>query len=137
MENTAIFWPVLLQAALTFLLYILTYKVRVALVKGGDAKAAEFRTYENEPAESLKWRRALANQYESPVLFYAICIMAFITANVDLVMLLLAWAYSIVKTAHVYLHVTGNRLRYRQPIFSLALIILILQFMWFAIKLIG
>ncbi len=135
MNNPAIFWPVLLQAAVTFLVYFAMAKVRFGLVKGGEAKPKEFRTYENEPVESRKWSRAVANQFETPVLFYAVCIMAFVTGNVDTIMLALAWGYSLVKTAHVYLHVTANRLRHRQPIFTLALIILMLQFIWFAIKL--
>lgn len=137
MSNTAIFWPVLLQAAVTFVVYFLMAKVRFGLVKGGKAKTSEFRTYENEPTESRKWSRALANQFETPVLFYALCIMAFVTNNADGLMLGLAWGYSLAKTAHVYLHVTGNRIKYRQPMFALALLILMVQFIWFAIKLMG
>ncbi|MEE9313592.1 MAG: MAPEG family protein [Rhizobiaceae bacterium] len=137
MSNTAIFWPVLLQAALTFVVYFLMAKVRFGLVKGGEVKPSEFRTYENEHVESRKWSRSVANQFETPVLFYAVCIMAFVTANVDTVMLALAWGYSIVKTGHVYLHVTANRIKYRQPVFTLALLILMAQFIWFAIKLMG
>ncbi|MEE9375948.1 MAG: MAPEG family protein [Rhizobiaceae bacterium] len=137
MSNTAIFWPVILQAALTILIYLLMAKVRFGLVVSGSAKPSEFRTYENEPVESRKWSRAVANQFESPVLFYAICIMAFVTANVDTVMLSLAWAYSLVKTAHVYLHVTANRIKFRQPVFTLALLILLIQLIWLAIKLMG
>lgn len=135
MSTTAIFWPVLVQMALTFLIYFKIFPTRVGLIKSGQAKSSDFRTYENEHPESRKVSRAIANQYESPVIFYALCVIAFVTQNADTVLLVLAWGYSIVKVVHVYLHITKNRLRYRQPVFTVAFFLLILMFCWTAFKL--
>ncbi len=137
MNGIEILWPVMLQIALTLVLYFLMFRVRVGLLKAGEARASEFRTYENEHTDSRKWSRAIANQYELPVLFYVLCVLALVTQNVDVVMLSLAWAFTFVKTAHVFLHVTSNRLRYRQPVFSLAFVIVILMMIWFGLSLAG
>lgn len=135
MSNTAIFWPVLLQVAVTLTIFVLMFRARASLVKKGDSKVSDFYTYENESSESRKWSRAVTNQFETPVLFYAICIMAFVTGNVDGTMLTLAWVYSLIKTAHVYIHVTTNRLKHRMRVFFAAFFVLLIQLIWFAIKL--
>ncbi len=135
MDQTAIFWPVLLQIAVTLLLYVLTFRVRVRLIKSGEAQTGDFRTYENEVPESRKWARAIANQFELPVLFYVMCIGVAVLGKVDMVMLALAWAFSVGKCLHVYLHVTANRLRYRQPVFSICFLVAVLMMVWFALQL--
>lgn len=137
MEGKLIFWPVLVQVLLTYYLYVGMFRVRKSLIKSGEAKASEFRTYENEPVESRKWSRAVANQYELPTMFYVLCLASFALGYVDTVMLVLVWAFSIIKCVHVYLHTSANRLRYRQPVFSLAYLALGLAWIWFAIHLAG
>jgi len=125
MSSSAIFYPVFLQMVVTLILYILTYRVRVGLVKSGEAKPSDYKTYENENSESRKWGRAISNQYETPVIFYALCLIAFVTGPVSTLTFALAWVYSILKTIHVYIHVSKNRLRYRQPAFGLCVLVLL------------
>ena len=134
MADPTIFLPALWLMAITIVLFVFMYRVRVALVRSGEVKASEFRTYENEPPVSRKWSRAISNQFETPVIFYALCLIAFVTSSVDGIMLALAWAFVAVKTVHIYVHTSQNRLRYRQPIFALSLLILLLMLAWVAVK---
>ncbi len=82
MSGTAIFWPMLVQIALVYSIYILIARRRAAAVKGGSAKVSQFRENQVEPPESLFVRNSLENQYELPVLFYAACIALYVTDGV-------------------------------------------------------
>ena len=137
MNNAAIFWPVIIQALVTLFLYIPMSSRRVASVKSGEAKASDYRLVEKEPADVRQMTRAIANQYETPILFYAVCISAYVTQNAGTVMLVLAWAYVIIKCCHVFVQTTSNRLRIRRPIFMVSFIVLIAMWVTFALQLGG
>jgi hypothetical protein len=64
------------------------------------------------------------NQFELPVLFYAVVAFALITKGVDVVLLGLAWLFVVSRLAHAAIHVGPNRLRWRSPVFALGLLIL-------------
>ena len=128
MASTLIFWPVIWMAFVTIYLYVLMSKRRVASVKAGTSKASDYKLIENEPTEVRQLTNAIRNQYETPILFYAACTIAYVTGQTHILMLVLAYSYAIVKTAHVYVHVTSNSLRQRRPVFIAAFAIIIL--MW-------
>lgn len=119
MNQTAIFWPMLLQVALVFAVYVLISRRRVAAIKAGNAKPGQFRENQIEPPESMFVRNNLANQFELPVLFYAACLSLFVTGGVTAITLVLAWFFALSRIAHAWVHITSNRLRYRRPIFTL------------------
>lgn len=119
MNQTAIFWPMLLQVALVFAVYVLISRRRIAAVKAGSAKPGQFRENQIEPPESIFVRNNLVNQFELPVLFYAACLSLFVTGGVTVVTLALAWFFALSRVAHAWVHVTSNRIRYRRPIFTL------------------
>ncbi len=135
MNNAAIFWPVIIQALITLYLYIPMSARRVASVKSGKAKASDYRLVEKEPAEVRQMTRAIANQYETPILFYAVCLSAYVTQNAGTVMLALAWAFVITKATHVAVQTTSNRLRVRRPIFMISFFILLVMWLLFALQL--
>ena len=117
MTGEAIFWPVLVQAGLTYAIYILVSFRRVDAVKSGKAKPADFRIPVVEPEPSATAARNLINQFELPVLFYVCCSILFMLGAVSIVSLSLAWAFVASRLAHAYVHVTSNRLRLRRPLF--------------------
>ncbi|MGL4406315.1 MAG: MAPEG family protein, partial [Notoacmeibacter sp.] len=123
---TAILWPVFVQAFATIALYIVMSRVRVAAVKAGKVEARAFKYMDGEPEELRNYTRALANQFESPVLFYTACILAYITGTANIAVLVLAWGYALAKLGHVYVHATANRLKHRRPTFIVAFGCLIL-----------
>jgi hypothetical protein len=129
--STAILWPVFVQAFATIGLYVVMSNVRVAAVKAGIVDAKAFKYMDNEPEVLRNYTRALANQFESPVLFYTACIIAYVTGTANIVVLVLAWAYAVSKLAHTYVHATANRLKHRRPAFIAAFGALTL--MWIAL----
>lgn len=125
MNQTAIFWPMIAHAVLVFIVYGLMFMRRKAAVVAGSVKISQFRENQNEPAESLFVRNNLANQFELPVLFHAVCLALYVTAGAGTLAIVLAWIFAVSRYLHTFIHITSNRIRYRQPAFSLGFLMVV------------
>ena len=135
MTGYEMFWPLVAHAVLVFILYALLGWRRHTMVKVGRIRISQFR--ENhaaaEPAESLVVRNCIANQFELPLLFYACCIVLYVTQADNLPAVILAWMFVATRYAHAFVHVTSNNLRYRSPLFALGFIVLVGMWVWLGI----
>ncbi|AVC48395.1 MAPEG family protein [Rhizobium leguminosarum bv. viciae] len=130
MTGYQIFWPLLAHVALVYGLYALLGFRRAKMVRVGTIAKSDYRENRDEPAESLVVKNCLANQFELPVLFYACCILLYVTEADNLVALGLAWAFVALRYAHAAIHVTSNDLRYRSPIFAAGYLALAAMWVW-------
>lgn len=137
MNGESIFWPVLVQAFLTFVIYGLVSKRRVAAVRSGEAKPSDYRVPNIEPEPSATAARSLINQFELPVLFFAACIILFVLGATNMVAVTLAWAFALSRIAHAFVHVTSNRLRYRRPLFLAGFLSVLALWLVIALRLAG
>lgn len=117
MTGESIFWPMLVQAFLTFGIYVLVSVRRVSSVRQGTAKMADFRVPTIEPLPSATAARSLINQFELPVLFYSACLVLFILGAANPIAVFAAWVFALSRVAHAFVHVTNNKLRFRRPLF--------------------
>ena len=136
MNQTAIFWPMLAHVALVYGIYVLMFLRRKAAVQAGSTKISQFRENTNEPPESLFVRNNLANQYELPLLFHVCCQALYSVTAAGLFAVVLAWVFVISRYVHAYIHVTSNRIRYRQPAFTLGFLVLAIMWIWLALSII-
>ncbi|QND52061.1 hypothetical protein HB779_09185 [Phyllobacterium sp. 628] len=123
MSQTAIFWPLIALTALVYIVYLLIFLRRRDAIKLGQASARDFRLPLNEPEASVTVIRNLNNLYELPVLFYAVCISLCVVNGVSFLAVVVAWLFVAARVAHTLVHVTSNRLRLRQPIFTIGFIL--------------
>ena len=137
MNQSAIFWPMMAHVLLVYGLYGLMFMRRMAAVRSGNARVSQFRENRDEPAESLFVRNSLTNQFELPVLFHAACLALFAAGAADGVALALAWLFIASRYVHALIHVTTNRIRHRQPAFTVGLLLLALMWGWLALSLLG
>ncbi|WFR95885.1 MAPEG family protein [Rhizobium tumorigenes] len=133
MTGYEMFWPLVAQTVLVFILYGLLSLRRSAAMKSGRAKMEQFRENRDEPAESLVVRNAIANQFELPVLFYVVSVVLFMTQADNLPAVALAWFFVAMRYGHAYVHVTSNNLRYRGPLFALSFLALVGLWVWLAV----
>jgi hypothetical protein len=131
MSQVAIFYPVFVQVLLTLLVYVLvaTARSRAIAAAGtrpgkGDVAMGRFAW----PDDAAKRANNQRNQFELPVLFYAVTAFALILNGADTIMLVLAWAFVASRIAHAAIHIGPNRLRWRGPAFALGF--LIVTAMW-------
>ncbi len=137
MTGTAIFWPMLAHVALVYAVYGLMFVRRKEAVQGGQAKVSDFRENRNEPAASLFVRNNLANQFELPILFHACCLALFVTGGAGMLAVILAWVFALSRWVHAWIHVTSNRIRYRQPAFTLGFLVLGVMWVLLALQLVA
>ncbi|MGB3813225.1 MAG: MAPEG family protein [Shinella sp.] len=129
----ATIWPMIAHVALVFCLYLLLSTRRVGAVKDGRARPDQFRENREEPAESLVVKNAIANQFELPVLFYAVSILLYLVDADNPVTVAGGWLFVALRYAHAYVHVTSNRLRYRRPLFIAGLLVVMLLWIWLGV----
>lgn len=117
MTQTAIIWPMIAHVALVFFVYVLLGMRRRQAVMSGETRISSFRENQNEPPSSLFTRNNLENQFELPVLFHACCLAMFVTGAAGIWAVVVAWLFVVSRVAHTAIHVTSNRVRFRQPAF--------------------
>jgi hypothetical protein len=131
LEPTLLIWPLLIHGFVTLFLFLPMSRVRRRLIAQGKVKASAFRLVDGEPEESRKFSNALRNQNETGLLYYAGLLVAFVTGNATGLIVGLAWLFLALKLAHVAVHATVNKLRYRFPLFTAALVTLVA--LWLAL----
>jgi len=132
MTGFEMFWPLLAHVLLVYILYGLLGLRRGKAVREGRMKKSGYRENRDEPPECLFVKNSLANQFELPVLFYACCILLYVTEADNLVAVVLAWLFVILRYAHAYVHVTSNDLRFRSPLFAAGFVVLGAMWAWLA-----
>lgn len=126
MNVDLIFVPVLAHMVLIFMLYIYLGVMKSRAVKEGsvDRKQAALNT-KAWPEYVVKVSNNLANQFESPILFYTLSIIYFITNNVSGIIIMLMSIYVLSRYIHAYIHVTSNYVPYRFKCFLFGVLILL------------
>ena len=121
--------PVLIQGLLLFVLGVFAFMARSKALKSGEADprtvALDTGAY---PESARKAAGALNNQFETPVYFFAVSIIAMILQLQDLWIVLAAWVYIAARVVHAAIYLTSNALQTRALIFAVGLAALLV--MW-------
>ncbi|MER8546558.1 MAPEG family protein [Mesorhizobium sp. M1182] len=135
MNQTAIFWPMLAQVLLVYIVYVVMGRRRHGAFRSGEAKAGQFKTRSTEPGSSVTDN--LSNQFELPVLFYVLCLTLHVTNGVNYLTLALMWIFVVSRYLHASVHLTSNQLILRSRAFYLGAVVLALGWIWLALHLLG
>lgn len=119
MTSSSLVYPMLALVLLTFGVAVVLFRARVRAVREGHATVSYFRTFQGspEPEFLVKPTRHFVNLFEVPVLFYAGCLAAMVTGIAGTLVVALAWAYVVLRFVHSYIHLGGNRVRYRMRVY--------------------
>lgn len=132
MTGFEMFWSLLAHALLVFCLYALLVVRRAAVVRSGKVERIAFRDNLAEPEESRVVNRAIANQFELPLLFYAVSVLLFITEADNIVAIVLAWVFVVARYLQAAMQLTGN-LPLRRLSFMTGFASLFLMWVWLAV----
>lgn len=122
----------LAHVLLVFIVYIVLAIRRGAAVKTGEAKVQQFKGRSDEPSSSVTAANNVMNQFELPVLFHTVCICLYVTQGVTLASLILAWIFAGLRYPHAWVHLTSNKLRWRNSLFRLGVMSLLVLWIVFA-----
>lgn len=138
MSHHLIYWPVLAQVLLPLLVLTLNAKRKAADVKAGNFNK-ERAAMDNEAWSKpvVLTSKNLANQFQIPVLFYALCFVLAGIGGVTVSVLILAWTFVASRYVHAYIHVTSNYVPMRMKTFIIGVLIVIIMLVFTAIKLVA
>jgi hypothetical protein len=137
MNQTVIFWPLIAQVLLVYLVYALLGLRRRNALRSGRATADQFRENRNEPQESIFASNNLRNQFELPVLFCVVVLCIYVTHGNTILTLALAWLFVLLRYLHALVHVTSNDMRLRSPLFALGYFVLGVLWLIFALHILN
>src|SRR5690242_7407992 len=120
MADFRLVYPMLAMVLPTFGVDVLLFRARLRSVRDGHTAVSYFRTFAGSPPELeylAKPTRHFANLFEVPTLFYAGCLAAMVVGATGMPAIALAWGYVAARLAHAWVHLGGNRVRYRFRIY--------------------
>lgn len=135
MPVAVVLLPLFVQVALTFgLLFAMAF-----------ARRGDFNSGRVHPRDialgQLAWTpgtqqisNAFRNQFEVPVLFYILTVLAIMTRHADVLFVVLAWLFVLLRIGHVYVFVTHNRVMMRGAVYGLGAVVLMAMWLIFAVR---
>jgi hypothetical protein len=124
---TAILWPAVAMAGLTFLVWVRLYHLRLGEMARKRIDAQDLAAAADSVRLLLDTRASdnFRNLFELPVLFYAGVLLAAQLGVSDTVSLALAWAFVGLRAVHSVVHCSYNHVMTRFVAYALATLVLI------------
>jgi hypothetical protein len=112
----SILWPMLAHIGWVFLLYAWLTIARQRAVKRGQVEYAAF-AHGEEPHEIDRIPRNLANQFELPVIFYAVVVLLIATGRVTAIDVIAAWVFVAGRVIHTLVQTLTDNVPLRGQVF--------------------
>ncbi|HZH53530.1 MAG TPA: MAPEG family protein [Microvirga sp.] len=138
MSVTAVLLPVFVQVGLTFFLLVWMGRSRIGSIRAGDVKIRDIALGERKwPTRIQQIANSYHNQFELPVLFYAIVALALVTRKADLAFVVLSWIFVLSRLVHAFIHTTSNRVSRRFMVFLVGVVTLMAMWIVFALRILA
>jgi len=135
MTVQAILLPVFALVLLAFLLLGELGRRRGAALRAGETHIRNVALDEETwPPGPTQCANAFRNQFEIPVLFYALVAFAMFTRKADLLFVILSWVFVLSRYVHAGVHITSNFVRHRFFAYAFGVLVLIVMWAIFAIR---
>ena len=135
MSLQAILLPLFVEVILTFVLWAWTARLRTRDMTSGGVRPENIALREpNWSKHTLQVANSFSNQFELPVLFYVLTILAYVTHKAGLAFVILAWIFVIFRLCHAYVHTTSNIVRLRGSLYGVAAFALIVNWVIYIVS---
>jgi hypothetical protein len=126
MDARLIFWPAVAMVVLTIVVTFKMFFERKAQIAAGGIRWREVATSSkmNERLADTRAADNFRNLFETPTLLYLALVVAFLTAQVNVLTLTLAWLFVASRYVHSAIHCGSNRIRYRLPVYFFGCVVL-------------
>jgi hypothetical protein len=116
---SALLWPMLAQVGLTFALYAWLTVARLQAVRRREVEFACFVLGREEPPGIARITRNLANQFELPVVFYAVCVLLVALDRVIGFDIAAAWVFVLGRLVHTAVQTLTDDVPLRGRVFMI------------------
>lgn len=135
MSLQAVLLPLFVQVALTFVLMFWMGGVRTAAIRRGNVKMRDIALGQPAwPERETQFGNAYRNQFELPVLFYVLVVLAIIARKADLLFVIMSWIFVVLRVVHAAIHTGSNNVPRRFYAFLAGAIVLLLMWIIFAVR---
>jgi len=132
------FVPFLAHIFLVFFLFIRLGIEKSAAVKTGQADRKKAALDNSAwPENVVKVSNNIANQFQVPMLFYALTFSLLLTNAVNLTVLIAMMLFVVSRYIHTYIHITSNYVPHRFKAFTFGTVLLLGVTVWQSISLIS
>ncbi|MGC1093474.1 MAG: MAPEG family protein [Pseudolabrys sp.] len=129
--------PLFVEVLLTFGVMCGMMYFRTSSLQRGETRFEHIALREpNWPVRATQFGYAFANQFELPVLFYVLTILAIITHHADLLYVLLAWVFVVLRVFQVGVHVTNNNVRVRGAFYGAGALVLFIMWVIYIVRIV-
>jgi hypothetical protein len=127
--------PLFAEVILTFLLLFTLAPLGTRDFTTGVTRPENIALREpNWSRRTLQIGYSYSNQFELPVLFYVLTILAYFTHRAGVVFVALAWIFVIFRYLQAYVHVTSNKVRLRGSFFIISAIVLAIMWVIYMVE---
>jgi hypothetical protein len=130
--------PVFVQVALTFILLFSMGIVRGRALRRRQTRIPDIALGQpNWPPDVLQVANAYHNQFQIPLLFYVVVIVAWYTRKADFLFVVLEWLFVVTRLLHAGIHVSSNNVSYRFYAFLVGAIVLLVMWIIAAVRILA
>jgi len=127
--------PVFVLVALTFALLLGTFYSRRQTLLSRETRVKDIVLGQpNWPTRVTQIGNCYNNQFQLPLLFYALIAVALPLRHADLVMVLLSWVFVVTRLAHAGVFVTSNNILHRSTSWLAGALVLLAMWIYFALR---
>lgn len=135
MSAPSILLPVFVQVALMFVLLMWLGRARLASLNRGETRVSDIALGENNwPPQAQQISNCFNNQFQLPMLFFVLVILALFLRKADLVFVILSWVFVLSRIGHVAIHTTSNNVSQRFGVYAIGALVLLVMWVVFAIR---
>ena len=122
-----LFWPVLVNMALVIFLYFKLVAVKKQAVAEGTVDEERRSLHDDAwPDSVMKVNNCIRNQFEVPVLFYAVMWIITSVGAQGPIALTLAWVFVVTRILHAREHIGDNFVPRRRRYFTIGVVMVLL-----------
>ena len=135
MSVQMILLPLFVEVILTFVLLFWLGPLRARDFRSGLVREEDIGLRQpNWSKPALQVQYSFSNQFELPVLFYVLTILAYVTHHAGTLFVVLAWVFVIFRLFQAYVHVTNNKVRLRGAFFGISALALAIMWIVFIVQ---
>ena len=109
---------------------------RVRAVREGKVRVKDIALDSSKwPDDLRKLSNNYENQFQLPVFYYAVLALLLVTGLADGVAVVLSWIFVATRLVHTLIHTGGNVVLRRFQAFLAGLVIIVLMWAWFGLRL--
>jgi hypothetical protein len=127
--------PLFVEVLVTFGVMFGMMYFRTSTLRRGETRFEDIALREpNWPVRAQQFAYSFSNQFELPVLFYVLTILEIMTQHADVVFIVLAWIFVVMRIVQAAIHVTSNNVRLRGTFYGVGAIVLVIMWLIFIVR---